>query len=312
VLVAGWNGQRLLLHLTVQATPRNTRTRGTVAAAAIGGLAVFFAVDPRHIETTDFTVLINGHWENSAYWLALIACASFQLADIARLSRRCARLAGMDWIGLGLAIVAVGCVVGMLFFTDPLAYVFFRLAGGSPPQVLDAVGRGLCVTSLSMVAVGAAMPAWAKYLARDPSSFVRARRAYRQLQPLWSALRAAAPQIALEQRTRNAEVRLYRRVIEIRDGILTVRAELDEHARAAVIACARRRGLDDVSVEAAIEAATLHHGMLGLAGAPGSVVANADVIGGSNLDDEVAWLSRVAKGYVHVAGHRCGVRAAGL
>src|SRR6185312_14606632 len=99
----------------------------------------------------------------------------------------------------------------------------------------------LCVLSLSMVAVGAAMPAWAKYLARDPSSLVRARRAYRQLEPLWSALRAAAPEIALEQRTRNAEVRLYRRVIEIRDGILTVRGDLDEHARAAVTACARRR-----------------------------------------------------------------------
>jgi len=305
VLLAGWNGQRLLLHLTGCATPRRLRRRGAVAASALVGLVVFFAVGPRPVETTDFTVLISGQWANTCYWLALGGCVIFQLADIARLAWRCARLAPKEWVGVGLGIVTIGCGIGIAAFVDPLTYVVFRLAGRSAPQVLDAVGRGLCVTSMSLVAVGATMPAWSKNLARDPHTFASAYRAHRRLEPLWSALREAAPQIALNQRAHNVEFRLYRQVIEIRDGILTVRGDIDDATRRVVTRCARGRGLEDSDVEAVIEAAAIHRALSNPDAVPADPPANVEVIGGSNLDDEVAWLSRVAMGYAHIAGGRC-------
>jgi hypothetical protein len=153
------------------------------------------------------------------------------------------------------------------------------------------------------------MPAWGRNLAESPSAFLRAYRAYLELRKLWSTLRNAVPDIALKQRARNAEFRLYRRVIEIRDGILTVRADVDERTRTAVIRCARRRGLDAAGVVAAVEAAAIHRGVTEGGAAGDGVSVNAEVIGGSSLDDEVAWLRRVAKGYAHIAEQRCRVCA---
>lgn len=305
VLAAGWNGQRLLLHLTGRATPRRVRWRGVVAASAIVGLVVFFALAPRLVETTDFTILISGQWADTCYWIVLVGCVMFQLGDIARLAWRCARLAPKEWVGLGLGIVTVGCGVGIAAFADPLSYVVFRLAGSSPPQVLDALGRGLCVTSMSLVAVGATVPAWSKNLARDPHAFVHAYRAHRRLRPLWSVLRDASPDIALNQRARNIEFRLYRRVIEIRDGILTVRANVDDATREAVTRCARRRGLEGADVDAVIEAAAIHRAVTDPHASPAELPADVEVIGGSSLDDEVDWLSRVADAYAHLADRRC-------
>jgi hypothetical protein len=312
VLAAGWNGQRLLLHLSGPTSPRRIWWRGGIAAVAVVGLAVLFTSAPRPIETTNFITLVTGQWANTGYWLVLTGCLFFQLSDIGRLAWRCARLAPRDWVGIGLAAVTIGCGVGMAAFANPLVYVLFRLHGGTAPQVLDAVAHGLCVTSMSLVAMGAAMPAWTRKLARDPYAFVRAYRAHRELRPLWSALRDAVPGIALTQRARNAEFRLYRRVIEIRDGILTVRVDVDQRTRATVMRCARRRGLDGPDVDATIEAAAIHRGVVDPNAACSSGPVDTEVIGGNNLDGEVAWLRRVARGYAHIADENCGTCTASL
>ncbi len=81
---------------------------------------------------------------------------------------------------------------------------------------------------------GATLPGWGARLA-GPLRRLRAWRSYRRIGPLWSALHAAHPQIALDARTpggmlsvplRNAEFALYRRVIEIHDGRLALRAHV--------------------------------------------------------------------------------------
>ena len=78
---------------------------------------------------------------------------------------------------------------------------------------------------MSLVAVGATMPAWSKSLARDPYALTRAYRAHRHLRPLWSVLREAVPGIALNQPARNMEFRLYRRdekgrIVKERDHLM--------------------------------------------------------------------------------------------
>ena len=312
VLAAGWNGQRLLLHLSGSTSRARIWWRGALSAGAVGAIAAFFVSAPRPMETTNFVTLVTGQWANCGYWFALTGCLFFQLADIGRLAWRCARLARRERVGLGLAVVTAGCGFGIAAFATPLTYVAFRLTTASPPAVLDEVGHGLCVTSMTLVAVGATMPAWAKDLAESPSGFVRAYRAHVELRHLWSTLRTAVPGIALRQRGRNAELRLYRRVIEIRDGILSVRAGIDERTLDAITRCARDRGLDDAGVAAAIEAAAIHRGITETRSVSEDDRVNAEVTGGSSLDDEVAWLRRVARSYAHIARKRCGVCTAEL
>ena len=108
------------------------------------------------------------------------------------------------------------------------------------------------------------------------------------------------------------EIRLYRRVIEIRDGILTVRGDVDDATRTAVTRCAVERGLDGADVDAAIEAAAICRAVRSPNAVPADPPANVEVIGGSNLDDEVAWLSRVAEAYAHLADRRCEPCTAGV
>jgi hypothetical protein len=312
VLVAGWNGQRLLLHLSGTTSPRRIWWRGGIAAIAVVGLAVFFTTAPRPIETTNFVTLVTGQWANTGYWVVLSGCLFFQLADIGGRAWTCARLAPREWVGIGLAAVTIGCGVGIAAFVNPLVYVLFRLHRSAAPQVLDGVAHGLVVASLSLVAVGAAMPAWSRKLARDPYAFVRAYRAHLELRPLWSALCDAVPGIALKQGARNAEFRLYREVIEIRDGILTVRADVDERTRATVTGCARRRGLYGADVDASIEAAAIHRGVIDPNAARGNGPVDTELMGGNSLDTEVAWLRRVAKGYAHIAEENCSTCVASL
>lgn len=63
------------------------------------------------------------------------------------------------------------------------------------------------------------------------STYLRQVRAYRQLQPLWQAVYEAMPEIALPPDPLNdasLSFKLYRRVIEIRDGELALRSYRDE------------------------------------------------------------------------------------
>ncbi|MEU4693040.1 MAB_1171c family putative transporter [Actinoplanes sp. NPDC023714] len=121
--------------------------------------------------------------------------------------------------------------------------------------------------------------------------------AYRSLivlRPLWSAMRTAFPEVVLMPPARAAlpltgvggvRLRLYRRVIEIRDGLLALRPYLPA-------GCPERVG--DPAVEAQRILVALRQRETGLPpdGTPGRW---APV--GPSMDDEVAWLSQVSRAY---------------
>ncbi|BBH70903.1 hypothetical protein ACTI_75880 [Actinoplanes sp. OR16] len=121
--------------------------------------------------------------------------------------------------------------------------------------------------------------------------------AYRSLvvlRPLWSAMRTAFPEVVLMSPARAAlqltgvggvRLRLYRRVIEIRDGLLALRPYLPA-------GCPEEIG--DPAVEAKRIMIALRQRETGLPpdGTPGRW---APV--GPSMDDEVEWLSRVSRAY---------------
>jgi len=168
--------------------------------------------------------------------------------------------------------------------------------------------------------VGAALPAAGRRW-RVVLDWCRRYAAHDKLYPLWSALTAVSPGVALDPATsrtrdrlriRDLDMRLYRRVIEIRDGRLALRDALPQsvaessQARAQVIGLGRRES------EAFVEAKVLEAALEAIAA--GDPVAAQPWKGiGSAAEStavEVEWLRTVAANFA--APHLMRARDEGL
>jgi hypothetical protein len=122
---------------------------------------------------------------------------------------------------------------------------------------------------------------------------------------LWFALREIYPEIALDPapsefrdrlRVRDLDFRLYRRIIEIRDGRLALRPFLDADLARDARADALRRGLTDGEMEAAVEARVLAAGIENARKKrQPATVLTASQDGGKDFMSEVEWLLRVVR-----------------
>jgi hypothetical protein len=135
---------------------------------------------------------------------------------------------------------------------------------------------------------------------------LRAYRAMVVLRPLWTAMRDAFPEMILfaprravlelaDAGTDDVRLRLYRRVIEIRDGMLGLRGHLPGSA-----------GFSDEPGEgdrAVVEARAIAVALRRrAAGAPREANPGTWAPVGPALSDEVAWLSRVSVAYRRITG----------
>ena len=123
--------------------------------------------------------------------------------------------------------------------------------------------------------------------------------AYRRLRPLWQAVRAAVPEIALPPGPSvGIGYRLYRRVIEIRDGQLALRPYSDPQAVAMAESEARREGVTGADLGATIEAALL---AIAISARESGLPRHDDpdhlppMRSSEQLADEVDWLVRVSQ-----------------
>jgi hypothetical protein len=159
--------------------------------------------------------------------------------------------------GLWLLVIGVSAAfVWTLWGVDDVR----RLAQTSRIEAReDLVSSVLAAVTVGFVAAGATLSAWSPVVS-SVLGRVRAYRAYRRIEPLWAALRAAVPGIALEpgrELAAGPEFALYRRVIEIRDGHLALRAHFEPGLPARAAAEARRAGVPEADIAATVEAVTL-------------------------------------------------------
>ncbi|MCR6484795.1 hypothetical protein M8542_18360 [Amycolatopsis sp. OK19-0408] len=206
--------------------------------------------------------------------------------------------------GLWLLVVGVGAAFAWTFWdVDDVRRLAETARIGAREDVPSSV---LAATTIGFVTAGATLSAWSpavtSVLAR-----VRAYRAYRRIEPLWTALRTAVPGIALDpghELTAGAEFALYRRVIEIRDGHLALRAHFDPALPARAAEEARRAGVREADVPATVEAVTLaaaiDAGREGRRFTPGDSTphlteVDADVVA------EAAWLVQVSRAWRRAA-----------
>ncbi|GAA3646529.1 hypothetical protein GCM10022224_006680 [Nonomuraea antimicrobica] len=164
-----------------------------------------------------------------AYMSLFLAVIALACADIAvstwRHGRR-ARQGATPYLRVSVRLVSAAAFSGVVYCLFKGLYVAVRFFGTSPSIGENTVSTPLALTSVILGAPGLALPKAGTAIAafRRRLGFLRA---YRRLYPLWSDLRAATPEIALHRprgwepfAILDIEYRLYRRVIEINDGML--------------------------------------------------------------------------------------------
>jgi hypothetical protein len=132
---------------------------------------------------------------------------------------------------------------------------------------------------------------------------------YRELYPLWLALYRSSPEIGLMPPSssvvdaltlRDLDFRLYRRVIEIRDGRLALRSYLDPQIDAAACKLGQEAGLGTEELPVVIEAASLAAALRAKTeGRPSPGRQTFEAPGWADLDSEAAWLRKVTSAYVN-------------
>ncbi len=314
VLVAACGGQVLLLRLTAPDGRSGVAVarRSTGVVAVVVALWVFFFLAPVEAPTLRFTSRFGAQPLVVAYLALALGYLAWALVDIRRGCRRYSREAS-GFLAVGLRLIGTGCLVGLAYIAVK-GVALVGLAGGSPipVEVESTVGRSLAVLAGTLVVIGSTLPATGP-LGRSWVSWFTAYRAHRQLYPLWADLVSVTPGIALDPagsrlgdalRWRDLDVRVYRRVIEIRDGRLALRPYLDaavgEQVRSAAAAAAAGAGPREAA--AASEASLLLAAVASaLAHRPPEVLADGRGPVGENLADELGWLTLVARHYRRAA-----------
>lgn len=305
ILGAASCAQALLRESSEGRSPNRLRTSRRRVLVLVSALAVLWAAFIAGSTEGGFTY---GSYADPALWPVLfmatfLAYFAFALTDIAVTCLRYARSADGP-LAVGLRLIGVGSLVCLGYVTVKAAAIVMAAAGPPMPHSFEAtVGRLTAVLAGVLVAVGVS---WLGVMRRWSTiwKWAESYRAYRDLYPLWSALMSVAPGLALEPpagvfrdwfRVRDMDIRLYRRVIEIRDGLLHLRPYLD--AVVAEIAGEEAQGLGFSREESAafVEANVVAHALRSAReDAMSSRPWQDDAFAGASVAEEVHWLRRVA------------------
>ncbi|MFJ3799100.1 MAB_1171c family putative transporter [Streptomyces sp. NPDC090088] len=287
-------------------TRRRRRIGGTAVVVQVAALGLFLGSGV----TGDGAYFVAAPGRGrvlATYNVLFVAYLCWSLCVLARALVRHARetLPGPLRTGLRLAALATAtAVVWTLWTLDDAAA---NITTGRQGLSEDLLSTTLGMLTAVLVTAGATATLWGERITA-PLRRLRARRTHRALEPLWAALHAELPEIALDPDAarrpalRQAEFARYRRVIEIRDGILALRPYQRAEALDRTVRALDGTGLAAVDREAVLEAAViaaaladrragrLYDGAPGRAGPTPSARLET-------VEDEAAWLVRVARAF---------------
>jgi hypothetical protein len=310
-LAASWAVQAFLVHLNYPGVSarRKTRRYGWGLAGTLVLMATLFALAPVDDETMNFM----GRYAEAPlmleYWLAFLAYLGLAQWNVARLSWRYARLTDRPTLSLGLRLTGVGGLFGLAYGAhEGLYLVLRRLDLGYPLGNKEAITQVLLASAIAFIVIGSTMPAWGPRVGLPALwRWIGRYRAYRRLYPLWLALCRSTPEIALippsssvvdALTVRDLDFRLYRRVIEIRDGRLALRAYLDPRAADAAHDLGREAGLSGEELQVLVEATSLAAALRAKGQRrPSAAHRTFEAPGWADVEGEVVWLEKVASCY---------------
>nr|WP_253837210.1 MAB_1171c family putative transporter [Actinokineospora globicatena] len=293
VLLVYWS------HPPEQAWPRARRriAYAVAVSAALVALWVYAAVE-QHAET----YLPQNYTRPpvALYTLVYVVTFGAGLIEIFRMCVSCARRTEEPWLRRGLRLTALGALCYLSMCVNRISGIVLAHLGLDPLRWEWLTPAG-CGSAILFIAVGLTLPSWGPRLA----VWVRSYRTYRTLYPLWVAIYRAVPHIALEPPPRSAahdlvqttelSHRLYRRVIEIRDGLLVLRSRLTSVA----LTQATRTG-DEVralggDAEGVVAASQIRAALRAPVGTEDLSFYSPSI---DSLHSEIAWLVRVSECFV--------------
>jgi hypothetical protein len=283
MLFAVWAAQRFLAHLNGMRT--GSRWQGRWIAGMFVVMCVFFGLTPDLRPQSPWVM---------EYCFAYAAAQIPAFGAVIVLCLRYARGTGDPVLRTGLRLIGAGTAGAVLYLVNKTILAASPRFGFDYPLGREfAMGKVLPAAAHVLVLLGVALPALAGWLARYLL--------YRRLSPLWIDLYRADPEIALAPpgvpALGNLKLRLYRRVIEIRDGLLALQPYRDP----AIAVAARRKallaGLQGRRLEADVEAAAVAAALRARAAGVAPVEPPANVSGGSDLDSDTTFLRDVADAY---------------
>jgi hypothetical protein len=225
-----------------------------------------------------------------AYWVVLEGYLGAVLILTARLFRTVGRAAPAGLPRLGLRAIAAGAAIISLYaVTKTCLIVVHGLGVPIAFERIEPVAHVIQAAAILLAVAGSLVPA-----TRRARAVVAAYRSLLKLRPLWRAMKDAFPEVILFSPRRavielagvdDVNLRLYRRVIEIRDGMLALRdyrpPDVPGDADPAVT---EARG---IAMALARRAASAEPNDRPEAWAPV----------GPDMADEVAWLTRVSAAF---------------
>ncbi len=236
-----------------------------------------------------------------AYWVVLEAYLGGVLVAAIALFWRLSRRAPRGLLRVGLRLIAAGLALVALYAVQRVVFVLAHAAGAGIPEARIApVFDALRAVGVIAALAGALVPAtsWVR-------SLVEAHRSLRALRPLWQEMRGAFPEVILFSPGRalfdqfvvgDVHLRLYRRVIEIRDGMLALRDYLPAQAGAEATAfLAEREPVSTVDSAALAEACCVELALRRLRSGERSPGDGRWAAVGADLADEVRWMREVGR-----------------
>jgi len=222
-----------------------------------------------------------------AYWVVLEGYVGGVLISAARLFWTVGRAAPAGSPRLGLGAIAAGAAIISLYAAVKAILVVVHGFGAPIAfERIEPVAHVVQGSAILLAVAGSLVPA-----SRRARAVVAAYRSLLELRPLWRAMKDAFPEVILFSPRRavielagvdDVDLRLYRRVIEIRDGMLALRGYRPAHVPP---------GDDPAATEARGIAMALARRA---AGEPPDDQPAAWAPVGPEMADEVAWLSRVS------------------
>jgi uncharacterized protein DUF6545 len=267
VLVA-WSAHDFLAHLNGL---RRSRWSKWWTAGMFAVMCVLFELTP--------SLLPQAPWVFE-YWVTYLLTLTPAFGNVIRLGLRFARITSDRALRAGLHMIVGGTAMASVYLVNRVVRIgASRFDYEYPLGYMFWVSAVLPNAAHALVLLGAATPAAAGWWRRY--------RQHARLRPLWLLLAAADPSIALNPRMGwwHMRLRLYRRVIEIRDGLL----DLQPYRDADTAAAARDRSARPAEVEAAVIVAAIR------ARVTGAEQARTEPLsGGPDLNSDTAFLCDVA------------------
>ncbi|MFV2117042.1 MAB_1171c family putative transporter [Streptomyces sp. Act-28] len=221
------------------ADARNRRaphTRLMMACVILLTMCLLFALPDTIIHDSPEQLLTGPvpSWGTIAYWVALELYIGLALASVAVLLWRAGRRSTQHFLRWGLLCISVGAALDLLYAIYKIGLLTILLSGGAVPVgPASKAADTLQAIAILLMTIGSVIPA-ADVVWRAQLRYVTLRR----LAPLWRTLQRQFPHVVLDHSNagaladllglRQSHLRLYRRVIEIRDGMLLLQPHISQ------------------------------------------------------------------------------------